>query len=91
MIVPLIAALVAYRWNWKGGLIFVALGVAALAGIWVIVSLLVYPEAGAEHRLRVAAGLAMLVWPASLAWSALAVLGAMAGLFVRLLIARKPA
>lgn len=91
LIVPLIGAIVAYLWGWKGSLIFVALGVAGLVAFWAVASVFVYPEARVEHRLSNAAVFAMLVAPASLAWSALAGIGGALGLFVRLFIARKPA
>lgn len=91
LIVPLIGAVVACRWGWKGSVIFVALGIAGLVALWAIMSMFVYPEAGVDNRLSIAAGFAMAGARASLVWAALAGLGAALGLFVGSFIARKPA
>jgi hypothetical protein len=92
--VPLIGALVAFRWGWKGGLIFIALGVAGLVAFWAILSLLAYLEFGAsdpEFRFTFGAGLVMVAGFGSLVWTMLAGLGGFFGLFARLFIARKSA
>lgn len=92
--VPLIGALVAFRWGWRGGLTFVALGVAGCVGFWAVLSLLSYLDVGPDHpefQFTFGAGWVMVAGFGSLAWSVLAGFGATLGLFARLFIARMPA
>lgn len=92
--VPVIAALMTYRWGWKGGVIMIGLGVAGLVGLWLILSLLAYLDVGPndpEFRFTVGAGWVIVAGFGSLVWSLLAGFGMIVGLFARLFIARKPA